>query len=419
MLVIVSETFKVSKGIFLCLLALMITSPNYGQVPDQEGSIVVDHSEFSKVALDSLSILKKEISYPLDSIEDQFRKLEEIREGALHSTPEKMIIDSLKSIYMEKSSPLLDSVERIAGKIRKIYSEETLRRFYDSLLESKLVDPPIIPDKQEVTEEELIEEINNRVMEQDVYQRGQTKVDSVRSKIPNDRYLQPDLPQQFEGITDLSEVRLSEEELSKLMPLAGQQIDTKYLPLVDSIRRVNLKEKALILKEERLSKYRKVTRLTERPDFWQRSYFEGIVGFFYEEGRVALSQASPALGFHFLRDVSLGVGPNFQFNRPSDSDGLSALGLRSFVKAEIFKQKGYLQIESIVHGGSHPTENGGNGRYDLLLGGGYLLGLSRSWALNLAVFYRATDSGLNTSTVSPFSLRLGISPIKNIKPAAQ
>ena len=419
MLVIVSEAFKVSKGIFLCLIALMITSPNYGQVPDQKDSVVVDHSEFSKVALDSLSILKKEISQPLDSIEDQFRKLEEIREGALRSTPEKIIIDSLKAIYREQSPPLLDSVERQIEKIRKIYSEETLRRFYDSLLESKLVDPPMIPDKQEVTEEELIREINSRVMERDEYKKGQTTVDSLRSNIPSSQQLQRDLSKQFEEISDLSEVKLSDEELAQLMPLAGQQIDTKYLPWVDSMRKVNLKEKALVLKEEQLSKYHKVTRLAERPDFWQRSYFEGIVGFFYEEGRVALSQASPALGFHFLRDVSLGVGPNFQFNRPSDSDGLSALGLRSFVKAEIFKQKGYLQVEGIVHGSPNETENAGNGRYDLLLGGGYLLGLSQSWALNLAIFYRATDSGLNTSTVSPFSLRLGISPIKNIKPAAQ
>ena len=108
----------------------------------------------------------------------------------------------------------------------------------------------------------------------------------------------------------------------------------------------------------------------------------------------------------------MGLGPNFRFDPSSDLDDITTLGLRSFVKAEFLDQKGYLQFENVVDNGIKNTEDTHGIRHNPMIGGGYLLGLSRSWALNFAMFYQLTHDRPESQASSPFVFRIGISSIK-------
>ncbi|MBD2769216.1 hypothetical protein IC235_15095 [Hymenobacter sp. BT664] len=208
--------------------------------------------------------------------------------------------------------------------------------------------------------------------------------------------------------TDLAGWTLPDSSLQKLSPMAAGLLKTDQLSRFANLRKVNLKQARLKLTQTQQLAKGELLTYTQKPTFWERSYFEGLVGM--SGVNLNIVQFSPALGYHFLGNLSLGVGPNLLLRRQGRTVHPS-LGVRAFLKAEFLARKAYLQAEDLLdsYGEADPELREIFKRHNLMICAGYRLALSSSLSLNLSVGYQLQNTRILENSYSPWMLRTGIS----------
>lgn len=211
---------------------------------------------------------------------------------------------------------------------------------------------------------------------------------------------------------ELSSKRLTQSAMAELAPITGQVLESKYFTKLDSIRNVNLKEQGLELKEQADSEISKVTEIRQELKFWDKTYFEGIIGISSIQG--LLLQLSPALGYHFAENFSLGMGPVIQILEHEKESTLATVGLRPFIKQEFFKRRAYLQGEYIFNPSFGNNESFVFHKHNFMAGGGFLFPISQSVSINICVLYQMKELEKETKSTSgsPWIFRIGISSTK-------
>lgn len=324
-----------------------------------------------------------------DSVRMRLPALAQYQQKAAHLRKEK-IADSLTS--------LPDNFP-----VQKVYSEKYLKKIEDSLRSIGAYKLPLDP-RQEITEEDLVEAINQKYphaqgLSAPPGAEGAPDLSDSLNRLPS-------LPADFQ---DLSSYKLPGNSLEELSPLPGKIMKSKYVDKIDSLRQIKLKEARLKLSEYKISDHGKVTQLKEKPDFLKRSYFEGVIGIMGKD--LIVYQVSPAFGYHLTDYISLGVGPSLQL-RKDDGEIQSAIGLRTFAKAEFFKRQVYAQVEDAMHSNRSSIEEMQLNVHNVLVGGGVLLSLRTALTLNFSLMYNVNQGNVEQSDVSPMIFRLGISSVK-------
>lgn len=198
--------------------------------------------------------------------------------------------------------------------------------------------------------------------------------------------------------------------MSELAPLTGSLTDSKYMPLIDSMRQVAMKAKGYKIDEQQMTEELKRTALEKKPGFMDKSYFEGILGF-VNDTTFSIVQVSPSWGYHFMDHFSVGLGPNISVQYQARKLN-AVVGFRSFAKFEFLQQRGYAQLEDNVMPSQVNKDVVRRSAHSILVGGGGLLPLSKKLAINLAVFYRVNQKEVAPSG-SPWVFRVGLSTVKN------
>lgn len=225
---------------------------------------------------------------------------------------------------------------------------------------------------------------------------------------------------------DLRGIRVSDSVLSHLPPLRGGKMDAKYMQYsekylrkLDSLRKINLRGARLSLKEREIDSLSKESRIRRHLGFFQKIYFEGVIGLLNGgwNGNINIIQLSPSVGYHFYKNISVGLGPSVVLQTQQKKLS-TVLGMRSFLKYEILRYNLYLQLEDNIlfpHVDRSTIEERQVGsQHALFTGVGYLLPVSKRIALNASVLYRITgDSAIPGLTGgSPWIYRIGISSTK-------
>lgn len=319
------------------------------------------------------------------------------------------------SLYSSKADSLNT---KVAGVGIKVFSEKYWNQYADSLKNLPFVNEPQAPyefgkaPKDDISKEELLKEINDRYFSSKGRNTTSPQLNDSIEKGNGKGLSKINEP----GITpppaDLASLKLPDSTLQDLKLLSANLIDSKYIDKIDSIRRLSLKAQGLQLEEKKLPVVGTQAQLQKKPTFWNKTYFEGLLG--VSGGDRSVVQASPALGYHFTKDFSFGLGPNLNIHQEAKSIEY-ALGFKTLVKYEIFDRHGYLQVEDLFN-----TRNAGKGientgfknQHNLFVGGGWLLSLSAPITLNLSLLYRITDHGAFATTTSPWVFRIGISTVK-------
>lgn len=311
--------------------------------------------------------------------------------------------DSLQQLAREGESLLDEAKNKVPG-VDRIYSQQSLKRIYDSLGISKLDSAlALASSKREVSKEELLHAINTSFPD--------SVPSTMKAPSTSDLLRSPEAASIKDGLPspDLSSMKLPTEDLQELSPASGFQIPSGNLPFVDSLRKLNLKRQRLKLNEEELSENVTGALVEKKPTFWDKAYFEGVLSFFKDKD-LSSFQVSPALGYRIKGNLSVGIGPNILVSRNGKSWDVLA-GYRSFIKYEVFSQRAYLQGEDSVDPYRATSENIRNTRHSILVGAGYLQPLSNVMALNLCVLYRVNNQDYSGGSASPWVIRLGISSI--------
>ena len=309
---------------------------------------------------------------------------------------EKGKADSLKQWIENNQRAKLSSFGTAFDSLlssKKVISERIIRDFYDSL---GIGNGPLPGKKQEVSEEELINQINRKFFAIPV---EEDKIGAINDNFPDKQ--------------SLSEQSLSPEFASQLPALAAQQLPSEYLEKIDSLKAINLKEQRIAVKEKHLSEDHVLMNLREKSRFWDRAYFEGIIGVANLEERVL--QLTPALGMHLFDDFSIGMGPVIQLYEQNNTYFQSAIGLRQFIKQEFFKRKGYLQAEYIMNPRVENLENLTVERHSFLVGGGVIVPITGLFAMNIGLLYNLNDTSGDLQNGAPWVFRIGVSKKSNSK----
>jgi hypothetical protein len=304
---------------------------------------------------------------------------------------------------------------------KRIYSDKYIKKLCDSLGMGKadsILKVASVFAKIETPREELLNKINNSIAGKEIQGVGydpekQTlkteKADQLNS-LPEQIEKSKDLSRLKNG--DISSLKLPQSVLSELPPLGGTLLDSKYMPVVDSMRRVALKAKRLELKEDKITDDLKRTAVKNKPKFLDKLYFEGVLGF-VNDSTINIVQFSPSLGYHFTDFLSVGMGPTIavQFQQKK----LHAMaGFRSFIKMEVWKQRAYFQFEDNVDQVKLDNDSFKKQRHTLLAGAGVLLPITKKLALNLVVLHRL-NKDIQMPGRSPWVVRVGFSSIKKIQ----
>jgi hypothetical protein len=321
------------------------------------------------------------------------------------------VADSISSL---KDKVEFDNLQQQLLGSKKIYSDKYIKRVYDSLglekgdsifkVASALV-------KTETPKEELLNKLNSSRSGKEMKGVG---LDSKNESLKMDDADKLNGLQDQISSKDISQLKLPDSLLAGLAPLRGRKLDSKYLPVIDSMKDVVLKAKNRSLDERQITEEVKRSVMKKKPRFTDKIYFEGILGL-VNDSTFKILEISPSLGYHFTKSISVGLGPNLLLQLQEKK--LSMLvGFRSYVKAEIWKQRMYLQIEDNVS--PQPKINNESlraKRHAVLAGGGGLLPITKKLALNLAVLYQINKDITNPGR-SPWVIRVGISSIKKVNP---
>jgi hypothetical protein len=320
---------------------------------------------------------------------------------------------------VRKVSHFTDSVSGLAGagllneklqfgNAKTIYSEKFVKKMRDSLGLEKAdslyrLAAPLM--KKNISEHDLVGALNSSIA-------GKTKIGDTHFNPGSDSIPSTEF-NKFTGMTDhlnsadLSKIKLPDSIVSELTPLRSRVLDNKYLKAVDSLRKQNLKTDRLQLEEKKLTENIKTAALKKKPNFYDRSYIEGVIGFL-QTGKLTLFQASPSYAYHFTPALSLGVGPNILL-KIEDKKLSAVVGLRYFSKLEFLNRRLYAQLEDNINPTFIDTERVQLSRHSVLAGGGVVLPFSKKLALNFSAFYKINQTN---STTSPWVIRLGLSALK-------
>lgn len=330
---------------------------------------------------------------------------------ALSPAVQQLLPDSI----LQPKSKVLES-RRIAkketGQLQKIYSEKQWKSYADSLSKMPSVHIPQLSDpgwhKKEVAKEALLQQVK-----QDFFQTS--RADSLK-RAAQPPSLSPLADKATLPVADLpspglSQLKLPQESLGGLSPLSGNQVKSVYLAQFDSLQRAALREGKLKLEEKKVSPEHTLSNFVPKPSLKERLYFEGVVG--VSGNNLRSFQVSPALGYHFMNDVSVGIGPTL-FVRNDTKTVNATAGIRAFLKMEFLQRRAYLQVEDMM-GGYYRSETREQKMLDqqtIMAGGGYLFSVSSKFSLNLMALYTIRSNQPHTHEFSPLVLRLGISSIK-------
>lgn len=268
--------------------------------------------------------------------------------------------------------------------LRKIYSEKAIKAIYDSLGIDRFAKLPY----KTIPVRDMVDIINDEFSSHPLMYNEDSLVNGIPSADP------------------LSLQGLERSVMSELPPLGGLVMRSGDLKTLDSVRKINLKRQGLELKEHEVSAIEKVTEFKTKLNFWDRTYFEGIVGISTDQ---LLLQLSPALGYHFTDNFSMGMGPIVQVMRNAENDPLATIGFRPFLKQEFMNRRAYLQAEYIMNPSSGKSESITGGRNSLLTGAGLVFPVSRTIGINVCVLYRTNERDI--AGMSPWVLRIGISSV--------
>lgn len=348
---------------------------------------------------------------------DQNLSVDKVKEtaGQVLDNPEGKIDNVLKGVDI--NDPL--------NSATKIFSDKELKFAYDSLL-TKVdwnVVNALLNDPNAVSDGALLEAVfvkfpglkNVSKVKQDA-----TLLMGMQSGINPTQTL---ASLAAVHLHDLKNLNLKDSALSQLPPLHGSKLDSsynkyaaKYWKVLDSLRKVNLKMDGLKLEEKQLTDLSKESVIKKKLGFLDKLYVEGIIGLLNGgwNGNLNLIQLSPALGYHITKNISLGVGPNIVLQTQNKRLNC-VLGVRSFLKYELLKYNLYFQAEDNLLfpkvDKNSIEEKETQTEHAAMIGGGYLLPLTKKISLNLNVMYRVVGNNNTTgmSGNSPFVYRIGIS----------
>lgn len=258
------------------------------------------------------------------------------------------------------------------------------------------------------------------------YQGNRHKMDSVMLVFQN-----TELPSQRDlmqaGIDSIGRIRstLDSIDLQNKLTDPADSLSEKYrekrekLDMTISKGREKIEEefsnredKFKVMQKNITNDFSKIV-IGEKKTFLSKFYFEGIVSTQKYGGKGDEIHFSPAIGYEITHDFSVGVGPNIIIRKDERSASLQA-GFRTFAKYQIFDQRAYLQVEDRVDpvyaGENQPIQR----QHNILAGGGILIPLSKSLALNASLLYRVNNS-VGVPLGSPWIFRIGVSTIKDKK----
>lgn len=314
---------------------------------------------------------------------------------------------SIEDLENINTKNLFSGIQNELTGATKIYSEKALEQLLDSLGGPKFDSIFRVASglmKKELNEEDFLKAFKDAVPGKSPFDNIDTKNETVND--PQGDGVNS-LAENMSG--DLSKVKLPQSVLSELPPVPGKEITSKYLDVLDSLRDINLKADGLALDEKRVTEKLKAVVVKEKPSFWDKAYFDGIVGFL-KQGDLSIIQASPSLGYYFTKTVSIGLGPSILVEI-KNKNWNSSVGLRSFLKAEFFDHRLYLQLEDNMNPTRMNLEQVANSKHSILFGVGGLIPLSKKMAINGSVLYRVNND-TEPSATSPWVFRLGFSSIK-------
>jgi|GEM_PF-3478110 len=383
---------------------------NAGQLKNQAIGIFTGHPSLNK--FDQLKLEAGNLRMPeMDDIStsDIKAKASEYLEKQLESENKAVgeIKEASKKLMSVEKASLYGQVPEDLSRSTKVYSEKIKQKIKDSLrLEQveKYANALSTLAKKDVSEQDFINALNKVAPENNVL--GKVDVNTHTLNADNGEQLK-NIHGQIEDF-DLSKMRLPDSILSELEPLRSYTVPDKYTRLVDSLRNEYSQYSNMALDEKKITEETKAVVAKRKPDFLQKFYAEAILGYL-KDGKATLFQASPSAGYHFTDNLSVGLGPNV-LGRIEGKKVSVTMGLRSYVKAEIFKQRAYLQVEDNVNPAPVKPEVLWKSPHNILGGGGILFPISGKLALNACILYRFNNH--DTDPSSPWVFRLGLSSMK-------
>lgn len=293
------------------------------------------------------------------------------------------------------------------GNVKTVLSQKQLAKLRDSLglkkFDSIYNNASLLAGKKEVGKEDLLKAINNPLV--DKAKMNPTEL--------NDSKLRDAGKQEAEKEAknlDLGTVKLPQWELEKMSPLSGNVIDSKYVKLVDSMKNINLGRQDLSLLERKIDQQYSQVIFKDKPKFWDKAYFDGVLGVAGGENG-SIVQFSPNLGYHITPRFSLGVGPIVSIQQQSKNINTN-FGVRSFAKVEVWRQRGYFQIEHQINPGQLDYKNIQVAQGSLLAGGGIVKKIFNNIAINLSILYRV-HSTPEIAGSSNWVFRFGVSTVNS------
>jgi hypothetical protein len=282
-----------------------------------------------------------------------------------------------------------------------VHNNKYLKKYYDSIKKAIPV-IPASPFQKNMSKDELIKQVNDKFLapqkkQTDTVSKAFDKAQLEKKRIDND--------------IDLTKAKIQPETLQDLKPIGGSLIKSKYLNKLDSIRKTSLKAERLKFKEAETAAQTKLAYLKNKETFWQKSYFEGIIGI--PPGNNSNFQLSPALGFHLSSNISFGAGPNFSFKRDLQKINTTA-GLRLFAKGEMFNRQAYLQAEDQMLPHAISIEGNPFTQHNFFAGGGYVIPFLSPLTFNISLMYKVYSNGNVENSTSPWIFRIGFSSVKQI-----
>jgi hypothetical protein len=321
---------------------------------------------------------------------------------------EKKSLDGKSAIPESKGvEKLRKTVERVSEltDAKTILSQKHLIKLRDSLGLKKfdsLFNKASLLSKKEVGKEDLLQALNKPFGTQSKFDESTFGQKNVLSGAQNEVMGQT---KDFDPLSG----KLPQPVLEKLSPLSGNLLDSKYTKLIDSLRKIKLNQQNLKLTEKKLTKDVKQAVFKKKPKFWDKAYFDGIIGVIGNDNSTIV-QASPSLGYHILPLFSIGLGPMFSLQK-QDKSVSSSMGIRSFAKVELFKQRAYIQTEYQISPYQIDYKNVDVHRGNFLVGGGVVKSLYGKIAINLSLLYRLNSNDILPGA-SPWVFRMGISTVK-------
>jgi hypothetical protein len=293
------------------------------------------------------------------------------------------------------------------GNAKTVLSQKQLAKLRDSLglkkFDSIYNKASLLAGKKEVGKEDLLKAINNPLVDKAKMNPGELNESKVTDAGKQEA-------EKEAKNLDLNSVKLPQWELEKMSPLSGNVIDSKYVKLVDSMKNINLGRQDLSLLERKIDQQYSQVIFKDKPKFWDKAYFDGVVGILGSENGNIL-QLSPNLGYHIFPTFSIGVGPIISIQQQTKNINTN-FGVRSFAKVEVWKQRGYFQIEHQINPGQLDYKNIQLAQGSFLAGGGIVKNIFNNIAINFSILYRV-HSTPEIAGSSNWVFRFGVSTVNS------